>query len=277
MSPSQQDYSVLFFTGLVALLLMAGCTAPMSPFSGIYIREEAPQNFMEFRLDGSVYSVLSYQYKQIGTWSRIGEDLINVCYDSYCYEMGIGNNTLFYFREGKQYTLYKVDKLPEITTEPTRVAVSTAQTPAYTVSTEVYQVGNVIGYASSSRASCLEYILISLEGRQGGKPVDLSQMMVSYSDGSTEWPAMSFVPGTPVAGNDVAGSAGWGIAGVRGASTSENTTTLTGTSAMNILIGLPPTATPGTAFRVVLKMPDGSEIRISRTVPAEITLVNAIY
>ena len=276
MSPSHSYLTILFSTGLVALILLSGCTAPIAPFSGIYTREEAPQNFMEFRLDGSVWSVLDYQYKQIGTWSRIGEDLISVCYDSYCYEMGIGNNTLYYFREGKQYTLNKVDTLPKITTRPTQDAISTPQTPAYAVSEDVSQIGNVIGYASSQRASHLDYILITLEGREGGTPVDISRMAVSYSDSSTKESAYSIVPGTSVTGSDVAGSALWGIAKVRGGSSME-TTTLSGEGAMNLLIGMPSTATPGTAFTVILKMPDGSEIRISRTVPNEITLVNAIY
>jgi len=262
---------------LVALVFLTGCTTPLSGFSGIYIREEAPQNFLEFRPDGSVYSVLDYKYKKIGTWARLDKEQLQVCYDDYCYEMGIGNNTLFYFREGQQYTLFRVDKLPVITTEPTRVQTDITRTPAYTKNRDLITVGNVFGFASSSRADNLESIIFTLGVANGGTPVDVSTITLSYSDDTTRWPSLEFVPGSPLSKNRVARTAKWGIFKVTGTGNTEDSTVLSKDNEFTIIMGVPQTATPGRAFEIVLTMPDGSETHISKTVPASIDQTNVLY
>jgi hypothetical protein len=262
---------------LVALVFLTGCSAPVPAFSGIYIREEAPQNFLEFRPDGSVYSVLNYQYKQIGTWSRPDKDQLQVCYDDYCYEMGIGNNTLFYYREGQQYTLFRVDKLPVITTEPTRVQTDISRTPAYTMNRNLIMRGNVFGFGSSSRADNLESLLFTLGIANGGTPVDVSKITLSYSDDTTRWPALEYVPGSSISKNRVARTAKWGIYEITGTGIKEDSTVLSRDLECTIVMGVPPTATPDKAFEIVLTMPDGSETHISKTVPASITQTNVLY
>ncbi len=271
-------FSLIFCAaGLVALIFFTGCTSSMPAFSGIYVREEAPQNFLEFRSDGSVYSVLNYQFRQIGTWSRLDKDQIQVCYDDYCFEMGIGDNSLFYYNEGKQYTLFKVDERPVITTKPTIAPSDAIPTSTYSICRDLELVGNVFGFASASRAGNLEYILFMVGSIDEGKTIDLSKITISYSDKMTHWPALEYVPGTSVSEGSVTHSAKWGIREIRCPDRSDASSVLPGGCQASIIMGVPSTAVPDEAFEVTLAMPDGSEIHMKKTVVHQIEKINILY
>jgi archaellin len=156
-----------------------------------------------------------------------------------------------------------------------RIRERDIETQTHKMSGDIQLQGNTFGFSETSRPTNLDYIQFSLGASPGGNPVDLSTIAISYSDGTTDWPAFTYVPGTSVAGSSVARSARWGITRISG-STSGSTILSQGTEFM-IVAGLPPSTTPNSKFVITLRMPGGSEIRISRTVPAALQRVNVLY
>jgi len=187
--------------------------------------------------------------------------------------MAIGETSIYYYHAGEKISMVRAEKIPD----PTQTTVLTQPTPAYTSGSDLELTGNVYGIGSSSHPSHLDYLLFTLGAAAEGSPIDVSQMAVSFSDCTTDWPVMTRIPGTPVSEASVAGSAKWGISKVINPSGDAAGTVLTDDIEINIVVGLPATTTPNTPFQVILKTPDGSELRISRTMPAEFSKINLLY
>lgn len=260
------------FTMLFVLIIASGCTS-MTGFSGIYVSEEYPDEFWDFHGDGTVYSRIDGKIQQVARWTRPEENQLRICHDEACLDLAIGETTIYYYQSGKRISLVRAEKIPD----PTPTPVRTAATPAYTASSDLELVGNVFGIGSTTHPSSLDYLQLTLGAVSNGNPVDISQLSVSFSDGTTDWPAMTYVPGTTVSEASVAGSAQWGITKVINPAGDASGTILSGNTMMNVVLGLPATARPNTRFQVILKTPDGSELRISRTMPAEFAKINILY
>ncbi len=273
---SLSRFSLIFCcAGIVAVVLITGCTTPIPGFSGIYVSSENPQQYLEFRTDGSVFAPGDEKPEEIGRWTKTAEDQLRVCKKDVCYDLGIGKNTVYYYQNGKRQSLNRVDKIPE--TKSTTARVQPVQTPTYKISSNVVMIGNVYGYALSTRAGSLEYILFTLGGVNGGDPVDVSKITVAYSDDTTKWPALAFVPGTSINGNSIAHAARWGLSEIQSPGNQKGNTVLSKDVPLTVVMGVPETTTPNMAFQVILTMPDGSEIRLSKTVPPSIAQTNVIY
>ncbi len=263
---------LICFTTLLALIFASGCTS-MTGFSGIYVSEEYPDEYWEFRGDGTVYSRVDGTIQQVARWTRPEADQLRICHDEACLDMAIGETTIYYYQAGKRISMVRAEKIPD----PTPTPVRTAATPAYPASSDLELVGNVFGIGSSTHPSRLDHLQFTLGAVSNGNPVDVSQISVSFSDGTTNWPAMTYLPGTAVSEASVAGSAKWGISKVINPSGDATGTILSGNTMMNVVFGLPTTATANARFSVILKTPDGSELRISRTMPAELSKINILY
>lgn len=262
----------LFSLWVTVLVLMTGCTSVLPGFSGIYVWEDNPDGYLEFRGDGTVYSRIDGEFREVARWTRESEDQLCVCDKNTCQEMAIGKTTLYYYKNGVKRSLIRAERIPD----PTPTPVQTATTPAYIQSSDVEQVGNVMG-VSETGGSSLDYIQLSMSGVNDARPVEVSALRPSYSDGTTEWPQYEYVPGTSVSGGSVAHSARWGISEIRDSGNPQAGTALSPGRVVTLVIGMPASTTPDTRFELIITMPDESELRVTRTVPAAITKFNLLY
>jgi archaellin len=269
---------VLFGIGIIMLAITAGCTT-VPGFSGIYVSEDNPYAYLEFRPGGSVYSTIDGTPQEVARWTQPSKGQIIYCGKGAeeCLDIGVDENSIYYYKAGRKISMIQADKIPEQPPAPvkTQAVTQAVTTPAYDMNNDVQLLGQVYGLSASSRPASLDYIQFTLGAAPGGNAVDLSQVAVSYSDGSTDWPAYSYIPGTSVAGTSVARSARWGISKISGSPS--GSTVLSPGGEYTIVLGLPSTTTANRKFIVTLKMPDSSEFRISRTVPATLQQVNVLY
>lgn len=265
-------YPQLAGIGIVLLVLMTGCTSMLPGFSGIYVWEDNPDGYLEFRSDGTVYSRIDGEFREVARWTRVSEDQLSICDKSGCQEMAIGETTLYYYKNGNKRSLIRAERIPD----PTPTPVETATTVAYTQSRDIEQVGNVMG-VSEKGGSSLDYIQLSLSGRNDATPVEVSSLRLSYSDGTTEWTQYEYLPGTSVSGGSVVHSARWGITGIQDSGNPQTGTVLSPGRVVTIVIGMPASTTPNTQFDLILTMPDESEFRVTRTVPPTIKNYNLLY
>ncbi|OPY38418.1 MAG: hypothetical protein A4E35_00841 [Methanoregula sp. PtaU1.Bin051] len=263
----------LFGIGILILAITAGCTTAPG-FSGIYVSEDNPQAYLEFRPGGAVYSTIDGSPEEVARWTQPSEGQLTLCGKDVeeCLDLAIGENSIYYYQSGRKISMFRAERIPKPTPTPEKTGV--AATPAYTMSS-MQLLGGVFGLSASSSPAYLDYIQFTLGATPGGNPVDLSKIAVSYSDGRTEWPAYAYVPGSSVAGTSVARSARWGISKISGSPS--GSTILSQGAEYTIVAGLPATTTPNSKFTLTFRMPDGSELRVERTVPATLQMVNVLY
>ena len=169
----------------------------------------------------------------------------------------------------------------------------TSQTAQATIHTGVGQasssmelVGNVYGFEEPTNMPYLAYINLTVALTAGGTPIDMSRVVVSYNDGTTHWPNMSY------AGEDCWGLADvmlgpvyspatrggiWCIAQVYNNATSDTNTLLGPNEQYVLAIQMPITTTPNTQFTVNLQPAEGAVLSIQRIIPGGLTPVMALY
>jgi len=163
----------------------------------------------------------------------------------------------------------------------------TSQTAQATVHTGVQQasssmelVGNVYGINQSSEGgttAALNYINTTVALTAGGTGMDMSQMVVSYNDGTTLRSNMPFDTNatcTITMGTTAATNVGWCIAQKINANTDN---LLEPNEQFVIAVGMPTTATANTKFSVNFQPAVGAVTAITRTVPGGITPVQPLY
>jgi flagellin FlaB len=158
----------------------------------------------------------------------------------------------------------------------TQTAQSTVHTSVAQASSSLEIVGNVYGVKANG-GNYLSYANVTVALTAGGTPVDVSQMVVSYSDNNGgHVPNLTYVEGTtncPTAGG--ANTGNWCIGQkinnvTRGAQLDNN-------AQMIIMVGLPATATPNTKISINFQPAVGAVLPISRTIPGGLTAVQPIY
>jgi len=159
----------------------------------------------------------------------------------------------------------------------TQTAQTTVHTSVAQASSSIENVGNVYGIASGTSAANLLYANVTVALTAGGTAVDLSQMVVSYSDNNGGHNAnLTFNP-TDCSQAMAGGSSpqDWCIAETINNQTAG--TILEPNAQMILAIGLPTTATPNTKITINFQPAVGSVLSISRTVPGGINKIQALY
>jgi flagellin FlaB len=176
----------------------------------------------------------------------------------------------------------------------------TSQTAQSTIHTGVQQssssfelIGNVYGLQDDTwicdgpNNDCLAYINVTLGLTAGDTPIDISQMVVSYNDGQSQWPNLTYsgencggplisqVWHTDAAPSTTTGS--WCIAQKINNASTDTSEILNPNEQFILAIQMPYTTTPNTQFTVVLMPPEGAALTVTRTVPASITPVQILY
>ena len=167
----------------------------------------------------------------------------------------------------------------------------TSQTAQATVHTGVQQasssmelVGNVYGVQHGTDPY-LKYANITVALTAGGTPMDLSAMVVSYTDnaGGHNANVRNNSGGLFVCTVAEAGGTGalqeWCIAQKINTVTGSATTgtTLDNNAQMVIMVGLPDTATPNTKFTINFQPAVGAVLPIQRTIPGGLTPIQPLY
>lgn len=166
-----------------------------------------------------------------------------------------------------------------------QTAQSTVHTGVQQASSSMELVGNVYGFQEPNN-NYLAYINMTIALTAGGTPIDMSDVVVSYNDGTTHWTNMNYAGedcwgpldvmlGGITTPNQMQGA--WCIAQVNNNATSD-TSTLLGPNEQYILaIQMPDTATPNTQFTVYLQPAVGAVLPVTRTLPGGFTPVMALY
>jgi len=166
----------------------------------------------------------------------------------------------------------------------TQTAQATVHTGVAQASSSLEIVGNVMGIAVATSPTRLSYINTSVALTAGGTGMDLTQMVISYSDnnGGRNPSILNNTAITSCTGvmTDAATSADqrWCV--------SQKINDLNPTSPNNLLesneiwvlsVGMPDTATVNTKITVNMQPAVGAVLPISRTIPGGINPVQAIY
>jgi archaeal flagellin FlaB len=166
----------------------------------------------------------------------------------------------------------------------------TSQTAQATVHTGVAQasssmelVGNIYGVKDAN--NYLDYVNITIALTAGGTPIDLSGMVVSYTDsnGGHNANVVNNTAGLFTCTKALTGGAGvnqeWCIAQKINTVTGTTTTgtMLDNNAQMVIMVGVPTTATPNTKLSINFQPAVGAVLPISRTIPGGLTAVQPLY
>ena len=167
-----------------------------------------------------------------------------------------------------------------------QAAQATVHTGVQQASSSMELVGNIYGVADDTLSN-LKYVNVTVALTAGGTPIDLSQMVVSYSDNHQGYNAD--VKGGN-AGSDLfncvkalAGGAGanqeWCIGSKINSVTGTATTgaMLDNNAQMVIIVGVPTTADPNTKISINFQPAVGAVLPITRTVPGGLTAVQPLY
>jgi flagellin FlaB len=162
-----------------------------------------------------------------------------------------------------------------------QTAQSTVHTGVSQASSSLQLVGNVYGIKDST-ANQLDYVNATIALTAGGTPIDLSSMVVSYTDSNQgHVPNMTFGGigtdgGTcPKASGGTLNSNYWCIG-----EKINNVTTgdiLDNNAQMVVMVGLPTSATPNTIFSINFQPSVGAVLPVQRTIPGGLTAVQPIY
>jgi archaeal flagellin FlaB len=157
----------------------------------------------------------------------------------------------------------------------TQTAQSTVHTSVSQASSSLEIVGNVYGVKDSS-ANHLDYANVTVALTAGGTPVDVSQMVVSYSDDNGGHVPNLTYGGETTCPTTAAANTGYWCIGQKinnvtiGAQLDNN-------AQMIIMVGLPASATPNTKISINFQPAVGAVLPISRTIPGGLTAVQPIY
>jgi len=158
----------------------------------------------------------------------------------------------------------------------TQTAQSTVHTSVSQASSSLEIVGNVYGVKDTT-SDWLDYANVTVALTAGGTPVDVSQMVVSYSDNNGgHVPNLTYAEGTTNCPTNTGTNRGNWCIGQK----INNVTAgaqLDNNAQMIIMVGLPSTATPNTKISINFQPAVGAVLPISRTIPGGLTAVQPIY
>jgi flagellin FlaB len=149
-----------------------------------------------------------------------------------------------------------------------------AATKQATSSFEV--IGSVYGMAIETNAQNLSYVKFTIGNTAGGTAVDLTKVVVEYTDESTRWYGDQYGEPEPgITENELIGatSAKWGIIEKIN---SDNDNLLEPGEQYILGIKVPTTAEPNRVFTLTLQPASGAAYPIVRRVPAGIDKVNIL-
>lgn len=163
----------------------------------------------------------------------------------------------------------------------------TSQTAQKAIHTSVDQAssslelsGEVLGIKDTGPAhNYLDYVNMTVTLTAGQTAVDLSQMVISYNDNNGSRVTNMTYGGIASDGGscpktDGSASTTWCIA--QKINNDSASAVLDTNEAMILMVGMPATATSGTAFTINLQPASGAYLPIARTVPAALTRVQAL-
>ena len=164
-----------------------------------------------------------------------------------------------------------------------QTAQATVQSGVKVASSSILLDGNVYGIRVDENPY-LSYVNVSVALTAGGTPMDLSQIIVSYSDNSGGYnSSLTYMGvaqdgGTPCAsivGGTAGGDGRWCIAEKLNNETAG--ATLDNNAQMILSVGVPATATANTKITINFQPVGGAVLPLKRTVPATINPVQILY
>jgi flagellin FlaB len=160
-----------------------------------------------------------------------------------------------------------------------QTAQSTVHTGVSQASSSMQEVGNTYGIANGAD-SAISYVNVTIALTAGGTPIDLSTMVVSYTDNNGgHVPNMSYGGiGTDAGANcpTLTSNSNYWCIGQK----INNVTTgamLDNNAQMILMVGLPSTAKPNTQFSINFQPSVGAVLPIDRTIPGGLTAVQPLY
>ena len=160
-----------------------------------------------------------------------------------------------------------------------QTAQATVHTGVSQASSSMTEVGNTYGIEDSTK-SYIAIVNVTVALTAGGTPLDLSSMVVSYTDNNQgHIPNMTYKGiGTDTGGSCPTTSAGAGTWCI--GQKINNITTgamLDNNAQMILMVGLPTTATPNTQISLNFQPSVGAVLPITRTIPGGLTTVQPLY
>jgi flagellin FlaB len=160
-----------------------------------------------------------------------------------------------------------------------QTAQSTVHTGVSQASSSLQEVGNVFGIKDNTN-NYLDYVNVTIALTAGGTPIDLSTMVVSYTDNSGGHNPNLTYGGIGTDGGTcptvaVPAPTTWCIGQKINNVTSG--AMLDSNAQMILMVGLPTTATPNTIISINFQPSVGAVLPIQRTIPGGLTAVQPIY
>jgi len=164
------------------------------------------------------------------------------------------------------------------TTQSAQEAVHTSVDQASSsleLSGDVYGIGDI-----HNTNNHLDYVNATVALTAGGTPVDVSQMIVSYSDNNGGHIVNLSYGGIGTDGgtcpkNDGSDSSYWCIG--EKINNESAVAMLENNAQMILMVGLPESATPNTQFTINFQPAVGAYLPVSRTIPGGLTPVQELY
>lgn len=164
----------------------------------------------------------------------------------------------------------------------------TSQTAQATVHTGVQQasssmeiVGNVYGIASTAGDNNIDYVNVTVALTAGGTAMDLSQMVVSYSDSALGYNASVAYTGVASDGGSCTGALAGGVAQQWCISQKINNQTtgayLEPNAQMIITVGVPTTAGINQKISINFQPAVGAVLPVTRTIPGGLNIIQPLY
>ena len=166
----------------------------------------------------------------------------------------------------------------------TQTAQTTIHTSITQASSSLELVGNVYGIkdkTGGTGGNYLDYVNVTIALTAGGTPVDISQMVVSYSDNNGGHNANLTYGGIGTDGGSCPLSSGntyttyWCIG--QKINNATPYAQLDNNAQMIIMVGVPDTATPNTKITINFQPAVGAVLPITRTIPSGLTAVQPLY
>ena len=161
-----------------------------------------------------------------------------------------------------------------------QTAQSTVHTGVSQASSSMEVVGNTYGVKDAS-ANYLDYVNVTVALTAGGTPIDLSNMVVSYTDNNGGHNANLTYGGVQGDGGSCANAISGGSPQTWCIAQKYNNITtgamLDNNAQMVILVGLPKSATPNTQFSINFQPSVGAALPITRTIPGGLTEIQPLY
>jgi len=153
-----------------------------------------------------------------------------------------------------------------------QTAQATVHTGVQQASSSLEMVGNIYGVATAGTAH-LDYVNATVALTAGGTAMDLSQMVISYNDGTTLWSNVQ--KDNDDCAQSIAGNAAFWCISHKVNANADNL--LEPNEQFVITVSMPTTTTPNTKFKINFQPAVGAVLPIERTVPGGISTVQPLY